>query len=62
MGRILANGGPPVDNPKQGLVFKDEWPWGNQSPENKADIDKYAITPFGKFSALQEVGHQGQWL
>ena len=29
---------------------------GNQSPENKEDIDKYAITPFGKFSALQEVG------
>lgn len=48
--------GPPVDNPKQGLVFKDEWPWGNQSPENKADIDKYAITPFGNFSAPQVVG------
>jgi hypothetical protein len=47
---------PPMENPLQGLVFKDQWPWGNQSPDVMTDIDEYAITPFGKFSMPQEVG------
>ena len=43
-------------SPKQGLIFKDEWPWGGESPDEMPNIDEYAITPFGKFSSPQGVG------
>jgi formylglycine-generating enzyme required for sulfatase activity len=46
----------PYQGPKQGLIFKDEWPWGAESPDKMSNIDEYAITPFGKFSMPQEVG------
>ena len=48
--------GPFPPEPLQGLVFKDEWPWGSKSPNAMPEIDEYAITPFGKFSTPQEVG------
>ena len=50
------NPGSPDDSPKQGLIFKDEWPWGVESPDEMPNIDEYAITPFGKFSSPQGVG------
>ena len=46
----------PDQGPKQGLIFKDEWPWGAESPDEMPNIDEYAITPFGKFSSPQGVG------
>ena len=43
---------------KTGIRYVEEWPWGKESPENKADIDEYAVTPYGSSpaSGIQPVG------
>lgn len=51
-----SNPGSPHEGPIQGLIFKDEWHWGEESPDEMPHIDEYAITPFGKFSTPQSVG------
>ena len=42
--------------PRQGLVYKEEWPWGTKSPDEKDNIDSLAITPFGSIRSAQSVG------
>ena len=43
---------------KTGIRYVEEWPWGKESPENKADISQYAVTPYGSSpaSGIQPVG------
>jgi formylglycine-generating enzyme required for sulfatase activity len=43
---------------KTGIRYVEEWPWGKESPENKADISQYAVTPYGASPAtgIQPVG------
>jgi hypothetical protein len=43
---------------KTGIRYEEEWPWGKESPENKADIGEYAVTPYGfsPASGIQPVG------
>ena len=43
---------------KTGIRYVEEWPWGKESPENKADISQYAVTPYGSSpsTGIQPVG------
>lgn len=43
---------------KTGIRYVEEWPWGKESPENKADIGEYAVTPYGASpsTGIQPVG------
>ena len=43
---------------KTGIRYVEEWPWGSESPEIKAEIGQYAVTPYGSNvpAGIQPVG------
>ena len=60
IGSIDPTTGEWIQPMKTGVKYVEEWPWGNESPNQKSDIGDYAVTPFGSnpASGIQSVGRR----